>query len=211
MPSNQEYVLGKPVQGLNQHRMSHLVQWLLILAVTGIYTLLFAAFYPTAGAVVAALSALPAILTVWFYGMQVGLVFVVSLTLLNALLLNLIGNTHWNVIIQQSVGPGTLVLFAVTLVVGRMRDIGRGLDGELAKRHQIEADLRDSEERSRQLADAAFEALAIHDHGVIIEANQASCRMSGYDYSEVNRQCAQIHHSGRHSDDPNIGARTGCY
>ena len=44
--------------------------------------------------------------------------------------------------------------------------------------------LRESEERARRLADAAFEGIALHDQGRILEANQAFCAMFGYDREE---------------------------
>ena len=44
---------------------------------------------------------------------------------------------------------------------------------------------RTSEERSRLLSEAAEEGIAIHDEGVIIEANEALARMFGYDLSEM--------------------------
>ena len=41
--------------------------------------------------------------------------------------------------------------------------------------------LRESEERSRRLAEATFEGIALHDQGRILEANRAFCAMFGYD------------------------------
>ncbi|KAB2965763.1 MAG: PAS domain S-box protein [Thermoanaerobaculia bacterium] len=41
--------------------------------------------------------------------------------------------------------------------------------------------LRESEDRARRLADAAFEGIAVHDQGRILEANRAFCAMFGYD------------------------------
>jgi PAS domain S-box-containing protein len=40
-------------------------------------------------------------------------------------------------------------------------------------------------DRFRELSDAAFEALVVHDHGVIVDANQAFLEMFGYRRSEV--------------------------
>lgn len=48
-----------------------------------------------------------------------------------------------------------------------------------------EEKLRASEERFRLLSEAAEEGIAIHDEGVIIEANQALCRMFGYELFEL--------------------------
>jgi PAS domain S-box-containing protein len=41
-------------------------------------------------------------------------------------------------------------------------------------------------ERFRELSDAAFEALVVHDHGVIVDANQAFLEMFDYRRAEVN-------------------------
>ncbi len=51
--------------------------------------------------------------------------------------------------------------------------------------NQTNENLRTSEERFRLLSEAAEEGIAIHDNGVIIEANQALARMFGYDLSEI--------------------------
>jgi len=45
--------------------------------------------------------------------------------------------------------------------------------------------LRGSEERFRLLCEAAEEGVAIHDNGVIVEANQALARMYGYELPEM--------------------------
>jgi PAS domain S-box-containing protein len=66
---------------------------------------------------------------------------------------------------------------AVQAVVINSRDITQW-------RH-IEAALRESELRSRQLADAAFEAVIIHQHGQIREANRAAAELFGYEPQEL--------------------------
>jgi PAS domain S-box-containing protein len=40
-------------------------------------------------------------------------------------------------------------------------------------------------ERFRELSDAAFEGLAIHDEGIIVDCNQALAKMFGYEMSEL--------------------------
>ncbi len=56
---------------------------------------------------------------------------------------------------------------------------------EPVKREIKDEDLKESEERFRLLSEAAEEGIAIHDKGVIIEANQALARMFGYELSEM--------------------------
>jgi PAS domain S-box-containing protein len=45
-------------------------------------------------------------------------------------------------------------------------------------------------ERFRELSDAAFEGLAIHDNGIIVDCNQALAKMLGYEVSELIGQSA---------------------
>ena len=60
-----------------------------------------------------------------------------------------------------------------------------GVQDDVTGRKQIEGDLRDSEERFRALAAAAFEGIAVHENGTIIAANEALAEMFGYEVSEV--------------------------
>ena len=54
------------------------------------------------------------------------------------------------------------------------------LDRQRAQRATQEAArLRGSEERQRRLAEAAFEGIMIHDHGIILDANPAMARLCG--------------------------------
>jgi PAS domain S-box-containing protein len=52
-------------------------------------------------------------------------------------------------------------------------------------RHRTEDRLLESEERFRQLSDAAAEGVVIHDRGIILAANQSLARMLGYELSEM--------------------------
>jgi diguanylate cyclase (GGDEF)-like protein/PAS domain S-box-containing protein len=52
---------------------------------------------------------------------------------------------------------------------------------EIAGREQVEAALRQSEERFRTLSDLTLEGVAIHDHGRIVEANLSLARLFGYE------------------------------
>jgi len=63
--------------------------------------------------------------------------------------------------------------------------IVRGMARDITERKQAENALQESEERFRQLSEAAFEAIILHDHGTILEVNQSFCRMYGYERAEV--------------------------
>ena len=52
-------------------------------------------------------------------------------------------------------------------------------------RNRTEERLQESEQRFRHLSDAAVEGIVIHDHGIIIDANQSLARMFGYELSDV--------------------------
>ncbi len=61
----------------------------------------------------------------------------------------------------------------------------RNLRSRNEKQEELEEALRENEERFRKLTDAAEEGIAIHDKGVIVEANGALAKMFGYELSEL--------------------------
>jgi len=56
---------------------------------------------------------------------------------------------------------------------------------EITERKQAEQQLRESEERFRQLSEASFEGIAIHHQGIILEGNTTLGRMFGYELQEM--------------------------
>jgi PAS domain S-box-containing protein len=56
---------------------------------------------------------------------------------------------------------------------------------DITERKRAEEALRESEERLRRFFAAAFEGLAIHDQGVILDVNQALADLHGYTISEL--------------------------
>ena len=54
-----------------------------------------------------------------------------------------------------------------------------------ANLHKIEIELRETKERLRLLSEAAEEGIAIHDKGIILDANDALARIFGYELSEM--------------------------
>jgi PAS domain S-box-containing protein len=56
---------------------------------------------------------------------------------------------------------------------------------DITERKRVENALQESEERFRQLSEATFEAIILHDQGTILEVNQSFCRMYGYERADV--------------------------
>jgi PAS domain S-box-containing protein len=59
------------------------------------------------------------------------------------------------------------------------------LEQEVHERKRVEQSLRESERRFRRLSEAAFEAIAIHDEGVLLGANDQLFEMFGYQRDEL--------------------------
>ncbi|MFI5381415.1 MAG: PAS domain S-box protein, partial [Tepidisphaerales bacterium] len=72
------------------------------------------------------------------------------------------------------------------LLKDRLARLGTAVEQALQHRDALrqerkhEAALRESEERFRQLAQAAFEGLMFHEHGMILDANQVFAEMFGF-------------------------------
>jgi PAS domain S-box-containing protein len=61
----------------------------------------------------------------------------------------------------------------------------RGVISDITEKKRAEESLRESEAKHRQLADVAFEAIAFHDQGVLLEANDQYFEMFGYEPDEL--------------------------
>jgi PAS domain S-box-containing protein len=57
--------------------------------------------------------------------------------------------------------------------------------GATLARRRTDDELRESEERFRQLASVAVEGIVIHDNGLILDANESFARMFGYQLDEL--------------------------
>jgi PAS domain S-box-containing protein len=56
---------------------------------------------------------------------------------------------------------------------------------DITERKRTEQALRESEARFRQLADSTFEAIVIHEKGILLDVNSSFCKMFGYSRPEV--------------------------
>ncbi len=56
---------------------------------------------------------------------------------------------------------------------------------DITERKRAEKDLKESEERFRQLSNASMEGIVIHEKGDILDSNQTVARMFGYELSEL--------------------------
>ena len=79
-------------------------------------------------------------------------------------------------VVMSAVGQNLLQDPAVSGIVINSRNVTGSM--------RAEQELSDSERRFRMLSDAADEGIAIHEQGIIIEANQALAKMFGYDSPE---------------------------
>ncbi len=61
----------------------------------------------------------------------------------------------------------------------------RGVGRDVTERKLAEKALLESEERFRKLHEASFGGIGIHEKGVILDANQALAKMTGYDFDEL--------------------------
>jgi PAS domain S-box-containing protein len=59
------------------------------------------------------------------------------------------------------------------------------LTQDITGHRRTEAALRESEERFRRLSEVSFEGIAIHDHGIILDANVTQAKMLGYEPGEI--------------------------
>jgi two-component system, cell cycle sensor histidine kinase and response regulator CckA len=56
---------------------------------------------------------------------------------------------------------------------------------DISEQRALEDELRESEQRFRLLSDAAFEGIAIHEEGRVVEANEAYAKLFGYEVAET--------------------------
>ncbi len=125
---------------------SHRAQVILALSALGTYGLMFFPTYHWMGRAATTLALLPVATFGWLLGMRGGLLAALFCLLSNIILLNLVGQPGWDVMIHTGGGSlGAIALVLIGGIVGRMSDLGRRAERELAARKRAE------EERVRLL------------------------------------------------------------
>ncbi len=82
-------------------------------------------------------------------------------------------------------GSAIWTLESVSLVDSEPPGVLEGTLVDLTERKRAEEELRDSEQRFRSLAEAAFEGIAITEHGRVVDANRQAAEMLGYTVKEM--------------------------
>ncbi|MBI5841869.1 MAG: GAF domain-containing protein [Chloroflexi bacterium] len=125
---------------------SRWAQVILALSALGTYGLMFFPTYHWMGRAATTLAVLPVAMFGWLLGMRGGLLAALFCLLSNMILLNLVGQPGWEVMIHTGGGSlGAIALVLIGGIVGRMSDLGRRAERELAARKRAE------EERARLL------------------------------------------------------------
>jgi len=153
----------------------------------GIYAILFFWLYPQQGSGVAALVTVPVVVIAWFWGAQLGLVTGLLAFPFNTLLLNLAGESGWDVVIRDGGGLGMIAVLFAGGLLGRMSDLSKFARRQLAERRQAEEQLRKSEESFVKAFNSSPAALMITRlaDGKYIAVNEAYANIVGFDSSEL--------------------------
>jgi len=89
------------------------------------------------------------------------------------------------VLMRQKSGNVCNILFSARLIELDQKRYLLSLAHDISERMMAEEDLRMSEERFRLLSEATFEAIVIHEEGVLLNANDQYFKMFGYEPDEV--------------------------
>ena len=100
--------------------------------------------------------------------------------------------TAVTLILITGIGIFTKALRTSVTANETMQQVNAELEQRVTERKQAEEALRRSEEGLRQVFDAVFEAVVIHDSGLILEVNRAFSQLSGYQRSEVIGKSASV-------------------
>lgn len=82
-------------------------------------------------------------------------------------------------------------MFRTSVIIDNSRAVGfRGIIIDISERKKAEQDVMESRERFRTLLNATYEAIAVHDKGVVLDANDRYFEIFGYGRNEIIGQYA---------------------
>ena len=86
---------------------------------------------------------------------------------------------------QKNFVHNIMLRFVNEDLVKRLNDTNNELENKIYLKGKVEQDLRENEHRYMALSNAAHDGVILHKRGIIIEANQAAAKKSGYTVREL--------------------------
>ncbi len=175
------------VERRNPFRSSLLIEppakrWGLAVLTVAVYAGAFIPLYDEAGVGVSALSIFPVVILGWLFGAWGGLLAGAGSVVLNALLLQVVGEPGWLIVLGPGGAEGSALVLVVGCVIGLLRDLGLRLDRHLTEWRKAERQLRATEDRYRILFERSRDPIYVSTpDGHIVEANDALVELFGYD------------------------------
>src|SRR5262245_57991082 len=113
-----------------RHRLQRLfarrpAQLALIGVTLAAYLLAYEPLHARIGLTAGLLAIVPVILTGWYFGKLGGLLAGMATPLINTFLVNLTGQSGWDVIFRQSGGLGPIAAVGLGLIIGHWSDLAR--------------------------------------------------------------------------------------
>jgi glucose-6-phosphate-specific signal transduction histidine kinase len=123
---------------------------MLLVSSLAVYTVTLMLLYPQMGVWAGTVSVLPAIVAGWTFGLRGGLTVSLLLILLSLLLTRLSGETGRPVVVSDGSVIGVAVMILIGGVVGWIHDTAEKATEQLARRTQVEEDVRLQVEKLRR-------------------------------------------------------------
>ena len=158
------------------------------------YVVLFVLLYHKVGAASTALVMIPAAITAWLFGARIGVLVGFLDILLNLALFGLFDHSAVRDSLARGAAFGFALLPLIGLAVGRLSDLSKRVQKELAKSAASEAKARASEANYRALVENADAAIStISEQGVFLFMNAiAAQRLGSSPESLIGKSMAEL-------------------